>query len=891
VDAPSDTARPRPSRPSATYRIQLHAGFTFDDAAACAPYLAALGVSHLYCSPVLEAAPGSSHGYDVVDHSQLSEERGGAAGFARLVDAARDAGLGIVLDIVPNHMALAGRRNRWWWDVLEDGPSSRYARYFDIDWGRVDEGASEGPSVLMPVLGDHYGRALEAGELELARQGGSFVVRYHDHELPLSPRSMGPLVARAAGRAGSAELRELAAGLRALPHAATEDPDEVAGRQQGKVALRRQLAALVHAQPEVAEALDDELRAVEASPDALDALLSRQNYRLAHWRVADEELDYRRFFNITTLAGLRVEEERVFADSHRLVADLLDGDVVTGLRIDHVDGLRDPAGYLERLRALAPDAYLVVEKILEADELLPPWTVDGTSGYDGMVKIAAVFVDQDREAELTEVWQGFTGDATPYDEVVHAAKLQVMASDLAAETGRVVDLLAQVCAGRRRHRDHTRSDLHTAVTEVAAALDAYRTYVVPGRAPSDTDRALVARAVERAGQRRPDLDGELLDLLGRVLLLDEPDHTAAELAVRFQQLTAPVTAKGVEDTAFYRYLRLVALNDVGGDPGTFGLHPGDFHRHQAAVAARWPGTMVTLSTHDTKRSGDVRARLALLSEIPGPWSDVLHRWSAHTAAYRDPLVDRPTEVLLHQTLVGAWPIDADRLIEVMTKSVREAKVHTTWGAPDEAYEGAVTDLAARARADESLVADLEGFLAAHRLVERGRVTSLAQTALLLTVPGVPDVYQGTELWDLSLVDPDNRRPVDFHLRAKLLEDLRTASPEEALAHLDDGGAKLWLTHHLLQHRRRDPGAFDDGRYEPVPGRGEKARHLLGFQRERLVVLVPRLLVGLAEDWGDTTARIPAGDWVDLLTGDPVAAGDQPLAELTSRFPVVVLASR
>jgi (1->4)-alpha-D-glucan 1-alpha-D-glucosylmutase len=429
------------------------------------------------------------------------------------------------------------------------------------------------------------------------------------------------------------------------------------------------------------------------------------------------------------------------------------------------------------------------------------------------------------------------------------------------------------------------------VTELAAALDVYRTYVVPGRAPTGTDRAVVAGAIERAAQRRPELDGELLDLLGRALLLDEPGQDAAELAVRFQQLTAPVTAKGVEDTAFYRYLRLVALNDVGGDPGSFGLHPADFHRHQAAVAARWPGTMVTLSTHDTKRSGDVRARLALLSELPGPWEAAHQRWSAHCAPYRDPTVDRPTELLLHQTLVGAWPIDADRLIEVMTKSVREAKVHTTWAAPDERYEGAVAELAARARGDDALVADLEGFLAEHRLVERGRLTSLAQTALLLTVPGVPDLYQGTELWDLSLVDPDNRRPVDFALRAKLLEDLRAAGPEEALAHLDDGGAKLWLVHHLLQHRRRDPTAFDDGRYEPIAARGDKVRHVLGFERDRVVVLVPRLLVGLAEDWGDTTVRIPDGDWVDLLTGDRVAPGHQPVAQLTSRFPVVVLAGR
>ena len=870
--------------------MQLHAGFTFDDAAALAPYLAGLGISHLYCSPILQAAPGSTHGYDVVDPGAISEDLGGPAGFARLVEAMADHGLGMVVDIVPNHMALAGAANRWWWDVLEDGPASRYAGHFDIEWASADPDA--GPSVLVPILGDHLGRVLEAGEVGLARQGGSVVVTYHEHELPLSPRTLDGLLARAAERAGSADLAALVDQVRALPPATRTDPAAVDARHRGKVDLRRDLAALVAMEPEVADAIDAVVAEAAADVDALEALLARQSYRLAHWRVADDELDYRRFFSITTLVGVRVEDEDVFEDGHRLLAELVRTGAVSGLRVDHVDGLRDPAGYLRRLRALAPDAYLVVEKILQDGEHLPEtWPVEGTSGYDHLVAVDRLFVDPAGEAAATAAYAAFTGERRPFAEVALEAEREVMDGELATETQRVTGLLAEVCGTRRRHGDHTHRTLRDAVVEVAASMAVYRTYVVPGDAPSPVDRAQVAAAVEQAAARRPDLDHELLALLGRVLVLDEAGPAETELAARFQQLTAPVMAKGVEDTAFYRYGRLLALNEVGGHPGTFGTEPDAFHRHCAHLAERWPATMLTVSTHDTKRSADVRARLALLSELPEAWSAALERWAAANERHRDAAgPDRETELALYQTLVGAWPIAPDRAVAATLKASREAKRATAWTTPDPAYESAVERFTRAVLADAGFVADLEGFLVEHRLVERGRRTSLSQLALLLTAPGVPDLYQGSELWDLSLVDPDNRRPIDHDLRRRLLDELVGAGPDVALAHLDDGGAKLWLIARVLRHRRRNPDPFRSRTYEALPVTGPKHRHAIAFARDGIVTVAPRLLAGLGEDWVGTTVTVPdqGHAWVDLAGGAVVAPGEQPVADLLARFPVAVL---
>ena len=877
--------------------MQLHAGFTFDAAAAIVPYLTRLGVSHLYCSPYLQAAAGSSHGYDVVDHARIDAERGGSDGHSRLVTALEEAGLGAMLDIVPNHMARDGRANRWWWDVLENGPSSPYASHFDIDW--AGSGEKSEPTVLAPILADHYGRVLEDGAIRVERDGGAFTVRYFEHELPVSPRTVDGLLAAAAKRAGSDDLADLAAEFGGLPHARLTDPEAVTARHREKETLGERLVRLCHDHPIVAAAVDEEIDALNGDTDRLDALLQRQNYRLASWRTASEELDYRRFFNIDSLVGLRAEDDGVFAETHALVAELVRSGAVDALRIDHVDGLRDPEGYLHRLRRATGGPFIVVEKILGRGEELPAtWPVEGTSGYDFAARVDNLFVATANEPAFTEIYARFTGESAPYGDVVHAAKHQIMRDELAAEVERLTRLLADVCEGHRRQRDHTRRDLRAAVREVLAGFDVYRTYVQPDRPVSDTDRARVRHATDAAHQRAPDIDRELLAFVGALLLLEHPGGLETDFALRFQQVGASVMAKGVEDTAFFRYHRLISLNEVGNDPGTFGRPVDDFHRQTAAVAARWPATMLTLSTHDMKRSADVRARIAVLAELPEPWAAFVTDLSERADRYRAAgWPDANTEYLLYQTLVGAWPITRERVVAFLAKAAREAKVHTSWVDPDPEYDGALQAFADGVLADAGFVAAVERFLAEQQIVERGRVTSLAQTALLLTCPGVPDIYQGTELWDLSLVDPDNRRPVDYTARSTALTECDRTDALEGLSLGDDhlGVWKLHLIARLLELRRRRPELFDGPTYEPLPVEGDHAEHVVAFARDGLAVAVPRLVAGLRGDlrtdlaWGDTRVAVPAGRWANALTGAPIDGGGVAVASLFAQAPVAVLA--
>jgi (1->4)-alpha-D-glucan 1-alpha-D-glucosylmutase len=865
TEEPTPGPRPR----VATYRVQLHAGFTFDDAAAVTGYLAGLGVSHLYCSPYLQAAKGSTHGYDVVDHSRLNAELGGEAGHARLVRRLAETGLRQVLDIVPNHMAVGGRANRWWWDVLASGPDSRFAGYFDIDWDPPQPELAG--LVLVPVLGDHYGRVLEAGELTVAEWDGELCVRYFEHELPLSRHSADELL-----------------------------------RRRGEVTKR-------------------DIDALNRDHGALDTLLRRQNYRLACWRTAAEELNYRRFFDITSLAGVRVEDPQVFADTHRLILRLVRDGTLDGLRIDHIDGLADPEGYLNRLREQTRGGYVTVEKILGPGEELPAsWLVAGTSGYDFLNAVNQLYTDTAGAGAMRACYTEFTGAPADYAEVVHAAKLQVMRDSLAAELTRLTGLLARVCERHRRVRDVTRRQLHELLTEVIAAFGVYRPYSRPGRQATEVDLKYVAAAVALARQRRPDLDAELAAFLGELLTGQHPGGPETAFAVQFPQVSAPVMAKGAEDTAFYRYHVLTSLCEVGGDPGTFGRPVGDFHRAMAAAAQRWPETMLTLSTHDTKRSADVRARLSLLAELPDDWAVAVRRWADQNGRHKrdgialagktpdgialagktpDGWPDRNTEYLLYQTLVGAWPLDSERVRQFMAKAVREGKVHTSWTDPDPRYDEAVDAFVTAVLTDQAFVADLERFLAGHQLIERGRISSLAQMTLLLTCPGVPDIYQGTEVWDLSLVDPDNRRPVNFAARERLLAVLAGAGPEEALGRMADGGPKLWLIHRVLSHRLRHPEVFGRGSgYQPLAVSGPRADHVVAFTRTAgqagapgLAVVVPRLLARLGGGpwgrgaWADTAVTLPDGEWADVLTGDRVIGGRAGLESLLHRFPVAVLA--
>lgn len=874
----------------ATYRLQMRAEFDFQRAREVAAYLSALGVSDMYLSPILQAAPGSTHGYDVVDHSRLSSDLGGEPGFVRLREGLEAIGLGLTVDIVPNHMAIDGRANRWWWDVLENGPSSLYAPYFDIDW--PGDSSRHEPTVLVPVLGDRYGRVLEDRDVEVRRDGGTFTVGYFDHELPVSPRTLDVILARAGEAAGSPALVELSGEFGALPHASVTDPASIQVRHEQKERLAGRLAALIETEAGLAGAIDAELASVNADPDELDRLLCRQNYRLAYWRSAREELDYRRFFNIETLVGLRVEDDRVFADTHETMARLVRDGTVTGLRVDHVDGLRDPEGYLQRLRRLAPGAYVVVEKILDPDEELPrEWPVEGTTGYDFMTSVANVMVDRSGEEPLTVSYTRLTGEPGSYQEVARLAKLQIMTEELAPEVDRLTRLLHRICDGHRRQRDRTRGEIHEALRAILASFPVYRTYLQPDRARTERDIEQVAKAVKAAKETAPGIDSDLLDFIGELLLFECPGGPEATFAQMFPQLSAPVMAKGAEDTAFYRYNRLVSLNEVGGDPGTLGRSLDDFHADCLRRAGQHPEAMLALATHDTKRSPDVRARISLLSEIPAHWEAAVTAWLAMTDHHSGPEgPDYNARYLMFQTLVGAWPITAERLCAYMDKAAKEAKVHTSWADPNADYDYQTRRFVEATLADDAFVEALERFLAERNIVGLGRATSLAQTALLLTCPGLPDIYQGSESWDNSLVDPDNRRPVDFDRLAADLDSSRSWGPD-ALA---SGGsptepAKTWLTGRLLGHRSARPELYRGG-YRRLAVEGPRAGHLIAFDRGGLVVLVGRHLAGLEGGWYSTTVDLPPGSWNPVIgsSAPSLAGGRHRVADLLGAGPLAVL---
>jgi (1->4)-alpha-D-glucan 1-alpha-D-glucosylmutase len=878
----------------ATYRLQLRPDFGFDEAAAIADYLADLGVSHLYTSPYLQAAQGSTHGYDVIDPTRVNEELGGKEGHARLCRRLGEAGLGQVLDIVPNHMAITERGNVWWWDVLENGPSSRFAAYFDVDWDPPQ--ARLRNTVLLPILGDHYGRVLEAGELTLVRRAGKFEIHYHEHRMPVAPSSLDTLLAEAAGRCGSPDLAFIADALGSLPLATATDRESIARRHRDKEVLAGQLGFLCEQRPDVASAVDAVVAAINADADRLDDLLQRQNYRPAFWRTAGRELDYRRFFDVHTLVGLRMEDERVFADTHELILRWLADGAVDGVRVDHPDGLRDPKEYFERLRRAAPEAWIVAEKILEPGEALPEdWPIDGTTGYDFMNRAGGLFVDPPGQEPLTDLVREVTGESADWAGLVREKKLLVLTELLASDVNRLAEVFLLVCERHRRHRDYTRFELRQALAEVAACFPVYRTYARAETGEvSPEDRRHVDTAIAAAKAHRPDLDPELLDFFRGILVLEVRGEPESELVMRFQQLTSPAMAKGVEDTAFYNFHRLTSLNEVGGSPGDFGVSPERFHQECRDAQRRWPRAMLSTSTHDTKRSEDVRLRISLLSEVPEAWAETVRRWFERNARHRGGLgdrgMDRNAEYLLYQTLVGAWPLSAERACIYMEKAVREAKAHTSWTRQEPEYEQAVRDFVAALLADPEFIAELEAFLAP--LIDPARIHSLAQTLLKLTAPGIPDFYQGTELWDLSLVDPDNRRPVDYDLRRRLLSELKAdLTPEEILRRMDDGLPKLWVTHQGLQLRRRLPQAFGpDGAYEPLRIEGGRSSHAVGFVRGgEVVVVVPRLVVRLGGDWKDTAVDLPPGRWRNELTGEEVEGGSQPVADLLARFPVALLA--
>ncbi len=864
--------------PRATYRLQLHEGFTFADAAALVPYLVELGVSHLYLSPVLQAAKGSTHGYDVVDPERVSTELGGEDGFRALAQTARAAGLGILLDIVPNHMSIAGTDNAWWRDVLENGAASYYAPAFDVDWPETGDNR-----VLLPVLGERYGRALTSGVLGVERVSGRIQIRAHDMRFPASPRTLGPVIREAARRIGHAELEFVGDALASLPSSRETDPEPRLRRHRHRAVLLARLEELAHRDPRVDAAIDAEIAAINSDPLALDALLEAQNYRLAFWTVAGSHLSYRRFFDVTSLVGVRCEDREVLEASHAKIFGWLDDGTIDGVRVDHVDGLREPTTYLKTLRERAPEAWIVVEKILIGDERLPAaWPIDGTSGYEHADAIGRLIVDPEADGRLRAMFSAYTGDATDPETARRIARHEVMTDALHSELERLTDLAVRACGTSPVCRDYTRPEIQEVIAELLSGYPVYRTYLGEGDA-QPVDRERIATAVTRALEAKPALDGDLVSFLESALGFELAAPAALELARVTQQVTGPIVAKGDEDTLAYRQVALVSRCEVGADIGELGTEPGLIHAQLAANPLR---SLLASSTHDMKRSEDARARIAVISELPQVWETAVTAWGERAAGgWGDVPRDRTFEYLMWQTLVGAWPLSLERANQYAEKACREARIRTSWRAPDAAYEAARDRWLGGIYDDTTLIGEINSL--ADRFAPHGDRNSLAMLAIKLTAPGVPDLYQGTELRAASLVDPDNRNPVDHALRQHELRGLSDRAAADVAGDLSQ--AKLWTIRRILAIRKRAPELFD-GAYRALHAAGPHAHRVFAFSRgEDLVTVVPRLSAG-AEGWRDTTLELPEGSWRDVLSERTVAGGTVPVALVWTALPVAVLVS-
>ncbi len=899
--------------PRATYRLQFHAGFTFADAEAALPAIAGLGVSHVYASPIQLARPGSTHGYDVADPARINPELGGEEGFLRFCEALQRHGLGLIVDIVPNHMGI-GPANPWWMSLLRYGLNSPHAAAFDVD---VDRPGADGRLVL-PSLGEPYGDMLEAGGIKPAWDDAEgFVALAHDTPFPLDPATWDTILADAAAlsREAAPVLRSLAAASEALQSEAGDNRVRAGGD------LARSVASAIREEAGVRAAIDAALAGLAGKPglpesfDRWHELLERQPWRLAHWRTAATDINYRRFFEVNELAGVRVERPEVFEATHAMILRHVRDRRIDGLRIDHVDGLANPGEYLTRLRAAAgPAAWIVVEKILEPGEDLPDWPVQGTTGYDALAWIDGLFVDRNARAELEALHRDAGGDPD-FATALRKIRRDTLDRGFAAERDAIVAGLTTLAARDRRTRDVTAGRLRTALADILAVFPVYRTYRMAGP-PTPADREVITHALETAVATTEEADHAPHRFIASLLLADAPDEDTQALVRRFEQLTGPLMAKSLEDTLFYRWTPLVALNEVGGDPDSFGLDPEEFHRRIAARAERWPHAMVASATHDTKRGEDVRARLLALSDSPDAWRQAVASFDAFCRERG--LGDAPDALdrsILLQTILGAWPMALlhgddpgdwqafqDRLSEAMTKSLREAKRHTGWLRPDEAYEEAMSRLVAAVASEGSVLTD-ELRPLARRLARSGALNALARTGLKLTLPGVPDIYQGTEFWDLSLVDPDNRRPVDYVARREGL----SGAPQwqELSASWTDGRVKQRLTRVLLAERTASPGLFAHGDYRPLQADGSRAGQVLAFARRHggeEIVTVAALRAGTVPDagadtlspspeaWSGTQVQLPSGPWRDVLTRRVVSGRDGRLtaADAFATLPVAVL---
>jgi (1->4)-alpha-D-glucan 1-alpha-D-glucosylmutase len=826
----------RPSPPVASYRVQFGPALGWDAAASLAPYLAALGISHLYASPVFAAQDDNT--YATVDFGRFNPVLGDKPSRERYLRRLQQSGLREMLDLVPDHRAADPDRNLWWGHVLETGEESRYKMFFDIDYHAQDPRLRG--RVLLPDPGSHPGDQLESGSIRRFRQEGRTRLASTEWLLQLSLKSEKVFAGVPAGAWGQT---------------AEEDLDEV-----------------------------------NRDPAALEALLDQQFYRLVFWKNAGHELNYRGFFDIQNLVGLCQEREEVFDLSHERVLHCFGEGVTDGVRIGHIDGLRDPQGYLDRIRALLPGGWIVVEKILGPGECLPScWEADGSTGYDFLNLAGGLFVDPRGESRMTRFYAEFTGEPADFRPVLLRSKALLLDTRFGSELASFADRLLAICRGRRKTRDYARNALHEALRAVVIRLPVYRTYIRDADGSArETDAALWAQAIAAARAEESGLDGDILDFVEDLFSRGGWGPKENDFILRLQQFTGDVLAKGAEDTAFYNYNRLISLNESGGDPAAFGVSVTNFHQWCEVDAMQHPRSLLATSTHDAKRGEDVRLRISLLSEISQPWTEAVRRWAAMNERYKSGgFPDRNLEYAIYQILVGAWPLDRERLAAYALKAAREAKRHTDWTAPGEAYEKALTGFVGALMESAEFAGDLAAFV--EPLIRPARVHSLSQTLLKLTAPGVPDFYQGSEFWDMSLVDPDNRREVDFGIRAEFLAQLEALSPEQILDRLDTGLPKLLLIRNGLRLRRQLPEVFENGSYNPLHIRGPKGIHALAFLRgDQVAVVAPRLVLSLGDDWEETAVELPGGAWRHVLTGDVFPSGFCSLSELFRRFPVALL---
>ncbi len=909
--------------PVATYRLQFNAGFTFDDARRIADYLHELGITDLYASPILKARKGSTHGYDVVDSTALNPELGTEEDFTRLHERLEQLDLGLLLDIVPNHMA-ASQENHWWMSVLENGKQSRFLHYFDIDWRTVTSRGQTEEKVLLPILGKPYGEAIESGEVKLGFDADGFFFTYYDKRLPLAPKSYNMILRECVDslptEGVAIELRDLVYG------------EEVVTNSKF---LKETLWRIYEQSAEFRKALDQTIIGLNGDPgrpetfNAIDSLLDAQYYRLAYWRIASEKINYRRFFDVTDLVGVRIENPEVFEARNRRTLELIAEGKVTGLRIDHIDGLFDPIGHMKKLQLRLADTtenreprtenfYIVVEKILAGNETLPKsFEVCGTTGYDFLDSVNALFVDPEGLRKLGEFYCQFTGCRKSFDDICYERKKQVISELFPGEMRALGKQLGELSMHDRNARDFAPSELLAALIEITACMDVYRAYIRDFEV-TEEDRRFIRRAVAEARRRAgTSMDERLFGFLECVLLVDPPSYVASErerwlaFVMRWQQFTGRVMAKGVEDTAFYNYNRLISLNDVGSDPGREGeFDPvAEFHRRNERIQRDWHDTLNATSTHDTKRSEDVRARINVLSEIADSWQRDAQRWSEMNTPLRRRDVPNPNEeLLIYQTLLGMWPVDEeeldtveDRFRQFLEKAAREAKTRTNWIAPNAEYEKSLLDFGSAILGNLEFRASM--MRTQRRVAYHGYLNALAQVVLKITSPGVPDFYQGTDIWDLSLVDPDNRRTVDYEQRRSMLKKLKAAHERGSLdlatmqRRFFDGRIKLFTTWRTLDLRKRRAEVFRSGQYRAIES---ESPNVCAFMRgEDVLVAVPRLttkitkpgLPPIGEVWGDATLPVAVrGTFQDIFTGVELDLDGEPvrLDEIFSLFPVAVL---